>query len=153
MKQINQLSRTLKTFRSFATNFKHQATTLNKRIDYITLKQVCIPVGCVPPACWRIRGGGLHPGGSASRGFCLGGSASGGSASRRFCIQGGLHPGGLPRGVCPGDLHPGALLRGVCLGESAWGVCIQGGLPNAFQVCLQGDWGDLLLPSLCGQND
>ena len=61
------------------------------------IKQVCIKVGCVPPACWlyRGRGGGCIGGSAQPRGWvCIpGGSASGGSAS-----QGGLNPGGLHLG-------------------------------------------------------
>ena len=79
----------------------------------------CIPVGCVPLACWLYRGGGLpNP-----RGVCIqeglpipqgglsnlgwvwhpGGSAQpGGSTSRGVCpTQGGLHPGGLGRPPSP----------------------------------------------------
>ena len=45
-------------------------------------KQVCIPAGCVLPACWRIPRWCLHPG--------------------RGSVQGGLHPVGSARGgVCP----------------------------------------------------
>ena len=59
------------------------------RVSIRTLtKQVCIPVGCIPPACWHIRGGLL-------RGVCIqGGSASGGVCIREVCIWGGLQPGG-----------------------------------------------------------
>ena len=57
----------------------------------IVKKVVCIPVGCVPPACWRIPGIG-----SASRGVCLGGVCILG-----VCIQ----------GVCP---TPQVCLQGVC---------------------------------------
>ena len=55
----------------------------------------CIPVGCVPPACWLYRGG-----------VC---PTPGGSASRRVSP----YPGGLsnPRGVCPtwGSTSKGSL--------------------------------------------
>ena len=90
--------------------------------------QVCIAIGCVPPACWpyRERGGLLNPGvlhlgGSTSRGGLPNpeGSASGGFCQTLggVCIQGGLpNPGGSASrdGVCP----------------TLGGVCIQAAPPN-----------------------
>ena len=74
-----------------------------------SIKQKCIPVGCVPPASVAVSG----EGGLSARG-CLpgGGSAHGVSA------LGGCLPWGVPvrGGVCPGGVCPG----GVC---PRGGVC------------------------------
>ena len=80
-------------------------------------KQVCITVGCIPPACCPYGGGGLpNPGGVHPRGVLPypRGSASRGCASRGVCPT--------PRGVCPtwGSLHSGGSAQ-------PQGVCIQGG--------------------------
>ena len=66
----------------------------------ISCEQVCIPVGCIPPACWLYRG-------SASRGICIQEGVHLGGIW--FQVGGGLHPGS--RGVCnqwEGGLHPGS---------------------------------------------
>ena len=53
-------------------------------------KQECIPVGCVPPACW-LSAWGCLPGGcvclglSAQGGVCPGGISAGGSAQGGVC--------------------------------------------------------------------
>ena len=64
-------------------------------------KQECIPVGCVPPACWPYpsmhRVGVVYPSMHWAGGVC----------------PGGVCRGCLPSGVCPG---------GSAGGGSAWGV-------------------------------
>ena len=82
-------------------------------------KQVCIPVGCVPPAslvCWG--GGGLCPGGSLSEE----------SLVRRVSVYVGRCPGGgslFKGGLCPGGLCLGVSVRGgVVQGLSAQGVSV-----------------------------
>ena len=80
---------------------------------FCRMKQVCVLVGCVPPACWPLAVS-ISKGGSAL-GVCIKG----------ICIQGGLHPGGFPSrgrgvGVCiqedlhlgGGGLHPGGSASG-----------------------------------------
>ena len=61
--------------------------------------------------------GGLNPGGSVFRGFCIGGL--GGLADQPVCQQGFLHPGGLGRHPLPqlhgilrdtGGTHPTGML-------------------------------------------
>ena len=92
-------------------------------------KQVCVPIGCVPPAWWRIPGRGqvLHPGGVPRgvclgvvciQGVCLGGSASRGGLPRggltnppQVCLQGGLHWGVFP--TPPRSAHRGICIQGV----------------------------------------
>ena len=64
-----------------------------------TDKQECLPVGCVPPARYRMGGlcpGGLYPGGSLSRGVSVWGFLSRGSLSRGISVRGGVP---LSRGV------------------------------------------------------
>ena len=80
--------------------------------------QVCIPVGCLPPACCpylpacTVQGGLSASRGSASRGF-------GGCASHGGVLLGSVIPGVCFGGVC----FWGVLPRGVCfLGE----VTVQG---------------------------
>ena len=58
----------------------------------INIRQVCIPVGCVPLACWPYLPACTAQGGSAPGGVCSGG--------------GGLLPGGVcSRGVCYPSMH------------------------------------------------
>ena len=64
---------------------------------------------------WGVRlVGGLHPGGSTSRGVCIQGVCIWG-----VCIQGSLHPGGLHQG----GLHPGGVGQTPQLMTSSGGHC------------------------------
>ena len=90
------------------------------------------------------KGGGLHPGESASRGFASGQSASGGSVSRGVCLpEGGLHPGGLGRpprihGILQVGLHPGgggwADPRDTCY-TTGYGQQVGGMYPTKMHSC------------------
>ena len=90
------------------------------------IEQECIPVGCVPPARYRM-GGSLSRGVSV-RGVCVWGvsvlgSLSMGSLSGGLCLGGSLSRGvSVQGGLCPGV----SLSGGLCLG----GVSVQGGLPD-----------------------
>ena len=105
-------------------------------------EQECIPVGCVPPACWpypsmHCRGGVPAQGGVRA----LGGVRA----------QGGYLPRGvvyLPRGVtCPGGVVylPGGVPARGCTcpggctypggGVPAWGVYLPGGVPARGCTC------------------
>ena len=95
-----------------------------------TLKEECIPVGCVP-AARRLYAGVCFRGGVCSGGVCSGGVCSGGSAS------GESAPGGVSAPV-------GVLSRGgsapwgsCCLGVSAPRGLLQGGVWSQGGVC----WG------------
>ena len=79
-------------------------------ISNIFLKQVCIPVGCVPPTCCpylpactvQVERECLLPGGVCSGGLLLGDVCSQGVSARGCLLQGVSAPEGclLPRWVC-----------------------------------------------------
>ena len=102
-------------------------------------KQDCIPVGCVPPACWPylpvFSGGGCL----VQRGV----SDLGGVWSRRgvYLVQGGPGPGGSDPGGCTWSGGMSGL-GGV---PGHWGVCSGGVLgPGGYLV-----WGGVPGPGGC----
>ena len=81
------------------TDCKEKHTCIISYMQCFSILQECIPVGCVPPALYRIRGGGLCPGRSLSRGGPLSKrSMSRGVSVRVVFVQGYLSIGSLSRG-------------------------------------------------------
>ena len=86
------------------------------------MKQECIPVGCVPPACWPYHPLVDHIPACIARGVPAGGCTCPGGCT----CQGGVPVGGvyLPEGcTCPG----GVPARGR--GCTCWGCTCPGGVP------------------------
>ena len=117
---------------------------------FLLLSQECIPVGCVPPACWP------YPSMHAVHGWgctCLGGVPAweGGVPAHRGCIclgavpARGYLPGGVPAwgaylprgGTCPGGCicQGGVPARGMYL---PGGTCLGGTCPDT-PPCRQTD--------------
>ena len=121
----------------------------------LKIKQECIPVGCVPPACWPYPSmhwaGGVYPSMHWAWEVCVSQHALGmGSVCIPACTgQGGVsqHALGRGKGVCPEGVCPGV---GGCLprrGVSGHGgVCPGGCLPGG--VCP--GWG--VCPGGCGRH-
>ena len=110
-----------------------------------TIKQECIPVGCVPAARWPYAavcfpggGGGLVPGGLVLGGVWSGGGGGGVVSAPGGClVQGGVSaPQGVwsegsgPGGSAPGEgqLPGGLVLGGLLLGE--WYPSMHWGRPT-----------------------
>ena len=101
------------------TQINHRPTLGKSTVrHWIKLTQECIPVGCVPSACYRTWGG-LGPGGSLSRGVSVWGVFVRSVSVRGVSVRGSLSGGFL-------SIQVGSLSRGVFV----WGVSVQGGLPD-----------------------
>ena len=115
----------------FNTEVRSLAITMHQKctLVYILPEQECIPVGCVPPACYP-----YLPAGTAPEGGCV--PARGVVPAQGVYLLGGVPAGGVPtQGVCllwgvpaGGCTYPGEVyLPGGCTCQR--GVPAQGRVP------------------------
>ena len=86
---------------SFVCELRKPCKYCLERHNY-SVKQVCIPVGCVPPTC-----GPYLPACTAQRGVC----SQGGLCSREVCVCSGS--------VCSGSVCSGGVCPGGCVSQHA----------------------------------